>query len=258
MSDKHDAFSRLVEVMARLRAPGGCPWDREQTHKSLARFTLEEAYETVDAIDSGDLTHLREELGDLLLQIIFQSQIAADAGEFTINDVILGITDKLVRRHPHVFGGKEGIETPEEVEVSWEEIKIAEKGRPGSILERIPKSFPALIYAYELQTQAAKVGFDWAEVEHALEKLPEEGRELELAIAAGRGVETEIGDILFTVVNVSRKLGIDPEVALRHSSEKFARRFRHIEKRAAESGRRLEDMTLDEMDALWDEAKGNE
>ncbi len=250
-----EGVSRLIRVMERLRSPDGCPWDRKQTHKSLERYILEEAYEVVDAIHSGDHAHLKEELGDLLLQVVFQAQIASEEGRFTIDDVADGIADKLIRRHPHVFGEKEGITTPEEVEVAWEEIKRAEKERPTSVLEPIPKSLPALLYAYELQSKAAKVGFDWEEAENALDKMPEEAMELKEAIRTGADVEDEIGDVLFTAVNVSRKLGLDPEVALRHACEKFARRFRSVEERARAEGRRLEDMTIEELDALWEEAK---
>mgnify|MGYP005864157787 CR=1 FL=1 len=258
MGQKHEGVSRLIEVMERLRAPGGCPWDREQTHESLERYILEEAYETVDAIDAGDYEHLKEELGDLLLQVVFQAQIASEAGRFTIDDVAQGIAEKLIRRHPHVFGKKPGIKTPEDVELAWEEIKLEEKGRPTSVLESIPKSLPSLLYAYELQSKAAKVGFDWDEAEGALDKMPEEAMELKRAVRTGADVEDEIGDVLFTAVNVSRKLGLDPEIALRRACEKFARRFRHVEERAREEGRRLEEMTIDELDALWEEAKGKE
>ncbi|MHB0976131.1 MAG: nucleoside triphosphate pyrophosphohydrolase [Candidatus Aquicultorales bacterium] len=253
---KHPEFDRLVEVMATLRGPNGCPWDREQTHKSLARFTLEEAYETVDAITAGDIEHMREELGDLLLQIVFQAQMAAEQHEFTIEDVARGISDKLVRRHPHVFGGKEGVETAEDVEITWEAIKKGEKGEGGSILDGIPKALPSLIYAYELQSRAAKVGFDWEEAESALDKMPEEAEELKQAIKTGADVEDEIGDILFTAVNVARKLDLDPEVALRRGCEKFSQRFKRVEERAAGLGLDLASMSLEELDELWEEAKG--
>ncbi|MCL5291718.1 MAG: nucleoside triphosphate pyrophosphohydrolase [Actinobacteria bacterium] len=258
MSENHEAFSRLVEVMARLRGPGGCPWDRKQTHRSLSRYILEEAYETIDAIDSSDFDHVKEELGDLLLQIIFQAQIAAEEGKFTIDDVANGIADKLVRRHPHVFGERRTVTTPEEVVVGWEEIKLGEKGAPAYVLDGIPRSLPSLLYAYELQSKAAAVGFDWEEAESALDKLPEEAIELKNAIQTGADVEDEIGDVLFTAVNVARKLGLDPEVALRHACEKFARRFRYVEERAIQQGWSLQDMSLDELDALWDEAKEKE
>ncbi|MCL4498970.1 MAG: nucleoside triphosphate pyrophosphohydrolase [Chloroflexi bacterium] len=255
MENNRESFSRLVEVMAKLRGPGGCPWDKEQTHRSLERYVIEESYEAVDAIASGRTDYMIEELGDLLLQIVFQAQIATERGEFTIDDVANGISEKLIRRHPHVFGGREGIESPEDVEIAWEEIKRQEKGAPASVLERIPKSLPSLLYAYELQSRAAKVGFDWEEAESALDKLPEEAEELRRAMKSGEDLEDEIGDVLFTVVNVSRKLDLDPEVALRHASEKFAKRFRYIEKQAAMRGREMERMTLEELDHLWDEAK---
>jgi len=252
----------LVRVMARLRGPGGCPWDREQDHHSLKKYVIEEAYEVVEAIEAGDDQALVEELGDLLLQVVFHSQIASEEGRFGIDDVVQAITEKLIRRHPHVFGGASAPDA-ETVLANWEKLKQEERaakgqgGRPPSLLDGVPKSLPALMLAADVQKRAAKVGFQWDEVSGALDKVAEELDELARARAAGdrKKLFEEWGDLLFALVNVARYDGIDPEEALRRAAGKFAARFRHIEARAAENGRDLREMSLEEMDALWDEAK---
>ena len=245
----------LVETMARLRAPeGGCPWDREQTHESLRKYLLEEAYETVEAIDSGDPEKLCEELGDVLLQVAFHAQVARENGTFDMHDIIQGITDKLLRRHPHVFGDVNA-ETAEDVVRTWEAVKRQEKGGkvPESVLAGVSTALPALSRAEAVQKKAAKVGFDWEDVQGPVGKVREE---LEEVLAAPPETqESEVGDLLFAVVNLARALKIDPEVALTGTTNKFMQRFRYIESRAREQGRNLPDMRLAEMDLLWDEAK---
>lgn len=247
----------LVEVMDRLRAPEGCPWDREQTHQTLRKYMLEEAYEVVEAIDSGDPQLLCEELGDVLLQVVFHAQVAREEGTFDFHDVVEGITAKLVRRHPHVFGDVEA-KTAEDVTRNWEAIKRAEKGgqEPESRLGKLSTALPALSRANEVQKRAAKVGFDWEDIAGPVAKVREELEEI--LTAAPEEQEGEVGDLLFAVVNLARMLKVDPEVALSGTTAKFVRRFRHIERRAAEMDRKLEEMTLAEMDILWDEAKAAE
>lgn len=244
----------LVAVMARLRAPDGCPWDREQTHQSLRRYMLEEAYEAVEAIDSGDPRLLCEELGDVLLQVVFHAQVAKEAGTFDFHDVVEGITAKLVRRHPHVFGDVVA-ESAADVTRNWEAIKRAEKGgqEPESRLGKVSTALPALSRANEVQKRAAKVGFDWDDIAGPAAKVREELDEL--LAAKPEEQEGEVGDLLFAVVNLARMLKVDPEIALSGTINKFIRRFRYMEGRAAEMGRNLEAMTLAEMDSLWDEAK---
>lgn len=253
----------LVEIMARLRSDQGCPWDRKQDHVSLKRYAIEEAHELVDAIDEalqlGDDAPLIEELGDLLLQVAFHAQIASESGRFDVGDVIEAICAKLVRRHPHVFGGAVAADA-EAVERRWEEIKREEKGEKAtaSLLDGIPKGLPALAFAHAVQARAAKVGFEWKSVDGALEKVAEEVREIAAAAAAGQEparLAEEWGDLLFSLVNVARYAGVDLESALRSSALRFQRRFQYIEARAAEAGRDLETMSLAEMDALWEEAK---
>jgi MazG family protein len=267
-TDVGASFAAFVALIARLRAPGGCPWDREQTHKSLKPMTLEEAYEVLEAIDAGNDADLAGELGDLLLQVVFHSQIAADEGRFGIADVIGHVADKMVRRHPHVFGDHEA-STAGEVLRNWEALKAAErsaagKDRPGeaSMLDSVSKSLPAVMEAFQITTKTARVGFDWPSAEAALEKLDEESRELSDAITEGASdgtaIEEEIGDLLFVVVNVARLLGADPESALKAANRKFRRRFRHIEESLRARGKTPADSTLPEMDALWDEAKAQE
>lgn len=246
-------FRRLLDIVARLRGPEGCPWDRKQTHESLARHMVEEAHEAVDAIRHMDWDHLAEELGDLLLQVVLHAQLGAEEGTFDIGDVLRGIIEKLIRRHPHVFGEAD-LRTPEEVVSRWERIKAEERGEP-SLLEGISEGLPSLVYAYKLQTRAARVGFDWRAGEDVLPKLREELEEVEEALRGGGEVEEELGDLLFTLVNVCRHFRVDPELALRRSARKFARRFREMEARGRERGVSLEEMDLEELDCLWEGSK---
>lgn len=259
-------FDELVKVMARLRAPGGCPWDREQTYESLAPYLLEEAFETFDAIQdaaSGKPENLREELGDLLLQIIFHSQIGEERGDFTIEDVCAAITRKMILRHPHVFGDKK-LETAIDVLQNWDELKRAErevtkkdKTAKDSILDDVPLAFPALIEANKITKKVAKVGFDWENAEQIFDKLTEETVELKTAISADENIEEEIGDLLFVIVNLARKYDIEPETALKKTNRKFRRRFKFIEDNLKMRGKTLEESDLAEMDALWNEAKSD-
>lgn len=249
-------FERLIEIMASLRGEKGCPWDKEQTRESLKPFLVEETYEVLEAIDEKDPEKIKEELGDLLFQIIFHSRIAEEKGEFNIHDVIRKISDKMIARHPHVFGG-ERFETSEEVLRQWEERKREEGKIRESILEGIPKELPSLLRAHRIQARAARVGFDWERVEDVLKKLDEELKEFREALDKQdqEAIEDELGDIFFVLVNVSRFVGVNPEDALRKTISKFISRFRYIEMKAAETGRSLSDMTLQEMDNLWEEAK---
>lgn len=254
-------FYSLVGVMARLRAPGGCPWDREQTHETLKRYFIEETYEVLEAIDSQNPDALCEELGDALLQVVFHAQLAREEGLFTIDDVTRCVVEKLVRRHPHVFGTTE-VANSAEVLRNWERIKRTEKGpseQPSSVLEGIPKGLPALMYAMELSKRVVKVGFDWPSLPNVLAKVDEEWQELKSALEAAEPdrehVEAELGDLLFTLVQVARKLGLDAEQALRGMLRRFEARFRYMERRALEMGRPLESMDIHELDALWEEAK---
>lgn len=260
------SFDELVSVMARLRAPGGCPWDREQTHGTLAQYLLEETYEAFDAIqtaeETGDTSHLSEELGDVLLQVVFHSEIAKERGDFDIDSVVEGVTQKLILRHPHVFGDRE-IETAEDVLRNWDELKKQERAASGktekiaeSILDEVPVHFPALLEGQKLTKKAAKVDFDWTGTDQIFDKIEEELGELKEAIADSKNIEEEIGDLLFVVMNLARKLDIDAETALKKTNRKFRSRFGFIEKRISESGRTLEDSSLEEMDALWNQAKG--
>jgi tetrapyrrole methylase family protein/MazG family protein len=247
----------LVAVMAKLCAPDGCPWDREQTHESLRRYLLEEAYEVVEAIDEGDVEHLCEELGDVLLQVLFHAQIASEAGYFTLNQIVEGITAKLVRRHPHVFGDV-SVRDAAEVNRNWEAIKRREKGdkAPESLLAGIGKVLPALTRANTLQKRAARVGFDWPDLTGPVAKVHEELDELLQAPPAER--EGELGDLLFAVVNVARAFGIEPELALNRTNAKFMRRFQQMEAMAAQTDEKLSDIGLEALDRLWDEAKKRE
>lgn len=257
-------FNELVSVMERLRAPGGCPWDAEQTYESLGQYLLEECYEAFDAIQTaaatGDTTHLREELGDVLLQVVFHSTIAKERGDFTIDEVAEEITEKLILRHPHVFGEKE-LATAEDVLNNWDELKKAQKEASGktveseSILDEVPVHFPALLEGQKISKKAAKTGFDWENVGQIFEKLDEETAELKEAIETGEGLEEEIGDLLFVVVNLARKLDIDAETALKKTNRKFRQRFNYIETALKSKGRTLEDSNLEEMDILWNKAK---
>lgn len=251
--------------MARLRAPGGCPWDREQTYASLAQYLLEECYETFDAIQeadqTGDTTNLREELGDVLLQVVFHSTIAIEKGDFTIDEVVQGVTEKLILRHPHVFGEKE-LETAQDVLNNWDELKKDQQKASGkiekpkdSILDDVPVHFPALLEGQKLTKKAAKVKFDWENTEQIFDKLTEETNELKDAISKSENVEEEIGDLLFVVMNLARKLDIDAETALKKTNRKFRQRFSFIEKSLKAKGKSLEESNLEEMDALWNQAK---
>lgn len=250
----------LVEIMRRLRGEGGCPWDRKQTHESLRTYIVEEAYEVVQAIDDGDYDELCEELGDMLLQIAFHSQIASESGKFDVGDVIAGVVEKLTRRHPHVFGDVEARDS-QTVLRNWERIKQREKAGdegPASVVDNVARALPALMRAVKVQAKASRVGFDWPDVSGPLQKVREEMDELEEARRSGdrAAMFEEIGDILFAIVNVARFLKVDPEIALGKTVDKFVARFKHIESRADEANRQIEDMTLEEMDALWEEAKG--
>ena len=259
-----EKFAELVELIARLRAPGGCPWDREQTHESLKPMMLEEAYEVVEAIDEGDDEELLGELGDLLLQVVFHSQIAAEENRFTVADVIERISSKMIRRHPHVFGEHDA-QTAGEVLRNWEAIKEAEleaKGKrseDGSMLDSVSTKLPAVMEAFQMTTKVSRVDFDWPDVPSVLEKLDEEVEELKEAVASEQPshqeIAGEVGDLLFVAVNVARLLGVDPESALKTSNRKFRRRFRYIEDRLREQGRKPADSDHIEMDGLWDEAK---
>ncbi len=274
-----ERFTKLVDLMAALRAQNGCPWDRKQTHESLKPYLLEEAYEVIEAIDQRDKQKLREELGDVLLQVLFHSQIAAEAGSFMVEDVIETLATKLIRRHPHVFrpGDPEGqASNSEQVLAQWENIKRAEReaaGNTQSALDGVPKILPALLRAYQIQARASRVGFDWPQSEAGLEqvlaKVAEEIGELREALAAsrtrtesdpnaldtGEEIENELGDLLFSLVNLSRVLKANPEDALRRATNRFIDRFHVVEAQAMEKGRSLTEMTLVEMDGLWDEAK---
>jgi MazG family protein len=259
------SFDELMETMRKLRAPGGCPWDREQTHSSLAPYLLEECYETFEAIEKAekenDKEPLKEELGDVLLQVVFHSVIAEEKGDFTIDDIIKNITEKLILRHPHVFGD-ENLKTKSEVLQNWDRLKANEREKRGkqnhdSVLESIPTSFPALLEALKITKQVAKVGFDWESVDQVFEKLQEEIKELKEAIEKDEKskIEEELGDLLFTVVNLARKLEVEPETALKRTNLKFRQRFQKVETELKKSGKRIEETELSEMDALWEKAK---
>ncbi len=252
-------FEGFQNTMAHLRAPEGCPWDREQTHRSLLRYLLEEAYEFVDAVEADDPERIREELGDLLLQVIFHAQVAVEEGEFYMPEVVRTIDAKLKRRHPHVWGDVDVKGSAEQVTVNWEAIKAqerAENGEPGraSLLDGVPRALPALEQAHLYDSRAAKVGFDWPDMQGAVDKVREEFAEV-LAAATPEERFSEIGDLLFVVSVLARWMKVEPEAALRAANRRFYDRFSYIERRAREQGRELTGMTLDEMDALWNEAK---
>src|SRR5205823_2830842 len=255
MADDTERIRALVEVVRRLRSPQGCPWDREQTHASLRATMLEEAYEVLEAIDEQSMPKLREELGDVLLQVLMQSEIAAQSADFTVGDVADSVREKLVRRHPHVFGDTK-VSGADEVVRNWEALKAAEYGRE-SALDGVQRSLPALQWAWSMQRRAANVGFDWPDVDGALEKVREELDELRQAPTV-EARDAEFGDLLFTMVNVARKLGINPEDALRGTTGRFAARFRMMEQRARTEGRALSDLNIEELDRYWEAAKRNE
>ena len=250
--------SDLERIVAILRAPGGCPWDAEQDHQSIRRNLLEEAYEACEAIDEGSAEHLREELGDVLLQVVFHTQMEKEQGGFTLDDVADGVCKKLIFRHPHVFGDVEVADSAE-VLTNWEALKRVEKSQESytDTLKAVATSLPALWRAEKVQKKAKKAGFDWPEVSGALDKLSEELEELRAAVQEGSNVEVaeELGDLLFAAVNVSRFVKVDSEDALNAATEKFIRRFALVEKKATGQGRDMKDMTLAELDALWDSAK---
>lgn len=277
----HPAFDEFVATIEALRAPDGCPWDREQTHRSIAGNMVEEAYEAVDAIEADDGSHMLEELGDVLLQVVLQSQIAADAGEFTIDDVCRVVNEKIVRRHPHVFGEMEAGDANEVLDV-WDQIKMAEReaadaagAAPASLLDGVPKSFPALKQAQKISRKAASAGFEWETVDDVWVKVDEEIVELKAAYTAApksangkvdgstdpqalAAVELEMGDVLFSLVNVARKMGVQAEEALRATCGKFRARWAFMEGAAAGQGRRVEDLSMEEMEGLWQMSKALE
>lgn len=252
-------IQELLKIMEALRGDKGCPWDKEQTRESLKPYIIEEAYELFEAIEENDPENIKEELGDLLFQIVFQCQIAKERAEFDMSGVIEKIGEKMIARHPHVFGDTE-CRTPEEVTKQWEVLKKREGKLRESILEGVPKAMSSLLRAHRLQKRAAQAGFDWEKVEDVLEKLDEELNEFKEALESKdqKGIEDELGDILFMLVNISRFISVNPEDALRKTISKFIHRFRYIEMEAAEQGKKLSDMTLQEMDRLWDEAKEKE
>ena len=258
-----DVFQELVEIMARLRGPGGCPWDHEQTLESLRQFVLEEAYEVLDAIDRGDHDDLRGEIGDFLFEGVFLARIAEDDGHFTVVDSLGAICEKLIRRHPHVFGDAAGVETPRQVLEQWEAIKAREQrdaGHSRSVLRGLPKALPALLHAYEIGTRVAAVGFDWARTGSVLDKIEEEVAELRQAVEgeSRARAEEEMGDLLFSIANLARKMGIEPEAALRKANAKFSGRFEAVERHLDARGRTVHDSSLDEMEAAWQEVKAAE
>jgi len=264
------AIDRLLGLMERLRAPGGCPWDREQTPATLKPQMLEECYEVLEAIDSGSTPHLTEELGDLLLHIVFQAQIAREAGDFTFADVATGIADKLVRRHPHVFGQEKVADSTATIAL-WDELKKAEKPERQSVLDGVPRALPALLRAEALQKKARKVGFDWPDVRGSLDKVSEEVAEVRAeimptlaatpgvtALPASRETAEELGDLLFSIVNLARHLNLEAEALLTAANEKFARRFRAVEERFKAQGKDMKACPLAELDAAWNQVKAAE
>lgn len=257
LKDKYE-FSDLVDIMALLRSETGCPWDREQTHESLKKYLIEETYEVLEQIDAGNMKKICEELGDLLLQIVFHAQVAKEENNFDINDVITSICRKLILRHTHIFGDAKA-DTPDEVVDNWEAIKKKEKGldTQTSVLKDVPRNLPALMRSYKVQQKAAQVGFDWDNLEDVFSKVKEEIGELEDVYKSKNvaRITDEMGDVFFSLVNLARFLKIQPELALTGTTEKFIKRFEYIEQESVKAGRRLEEMTLSEMDELWNKAK---
>lgn len=265
LSDAREEMQSLVETIWRLRQPDGCPWDRKQTHESIGKNMIEEAYEALDCIEAGDEEHLREELGDVLMQVVLHAQIAADAGAFTMADVARDINDKLIRRHPHVFGERSA-DSADEVLAIWDSVKLAEKGakdadaaeageRPEGLLEGVPRSLPALMEAQKVSRKAASAGFEWETVADVWDKVAEERAEFEAEAPGTAERELEFGDLLFALVNVARKEGIDAESALRASTAKFRERWAAMEDAAYEGGVALESLTTEQLNSLWDEVK---
>lgn len=260
MPTSNESISTLLAIMAKLRDPdGGCPWDREQTFSTIAPYTLEEAYEVAGAIEDEDWPALKDELGDLLFQVVFHARMAEEHDLFAFGDVVDAITEKMLRRHPHVFAGHSGIETAEAQTLAWEEHKRQERGaKRQGLLDDVPRALPALLRAVKLQKRAATVGFDWNSPAKVVEKIAEEAREVVEAQETGADaakIEEEFGDLLFAVANLARHLKIDPEAALRGANAKFVRRFAFIEKQLATRGTSTADATLDEMETLWQDAK---
>jgi len=255
-----EKFEQLVSIMARLRAPGGCPWDREQTFDTIKPFLLEETYEVMNAIDAGDWAELADELGDILLQVVFFSEMAREAGHFNIEDPIDAVNAKLIRRHPHVFG-EETANTGSQVLKRWNEIKAEEKKKkglaPSGMLDSIPRNLPALVEAQHIASRAAGAGFDWPNIGEVLAKLDEERTEFEAVMAEGpqERIEDELGDLLFVIVNIARFVKVDPEQALRRTNAKFRKRFAHVEEGVAARGKKLNETPIAEMEELWQEAK---
>ncbi len=264
---KRADIQKLVDLVERLRSENGCPWDREQTRESLKPMLIEEAYEVLDALDGASPSELKEELGDLLFQVVFHAQIAQEKGEFHLADIIDRLHEKMIRRHPHVFGNAD-LKTAQDVLKNWEDIKAAEKGvessaepdSPKSLLDGIPSRLPALHQAFQMTAKASRVGFDWSRLEDILAKLREEAAELQEAYSSqdSRKLGDEVGDLLFVVVNIARFLGVDPETALRRTNNKFNERFRYVESAVKRRGLELKNTPLAEMDALWEEAKRSE
>ncbi len=251
-------LQRLIDIMEELRSENGCPWDREQTHESLKRYLIEETYELLEVVDMMDKRRICEELGDVLLQVVFHAQIAKENKDFDMTDVIDGICNKLIYRHPHVFGDVTA-DTSKEVLKNWEELKKKEKGLEDqtAVLKDVPKNLPALMRSYKVQQKAAQVGFDWENTKDVFAKIREEIDELEQAVKNNDkvNIEEELGDVLFSVVNLSRFVKVHPELALTQSTEKFIKRFEYIENKAVQLGKNLNEMTLSEMDELWEQAK---
>ena len=247
---------RLKEIVARLRAPDGCPWDREQTHSTLRSSLIEECHEVIDAIERSDDANLREELGDLLLQVVMHAQLADERGAFTLEEIATTVSEKMVRRHPHVFGDKLAADS-DAVLKQWEKIKREEKGGNAGVLDGVATSLPALLRGQTLQKKAARVGFDWPDIEPVYEKLAEEIGEIREAVESKEqaSIEAEIGDLLFSAVNLARKLGVDAETALAGANKRFLARFRHIEQTLGAEGREVEGTSLEELDRIWEQAK---
>lgn len=248
-----DSFAALKEIIAKLRGPDGCPWDKKQTHTSLKPYLVEECYEVLQALEDGTPQKLCEELGDLLLQIMLHAQIAAEAGQFNIDDVVQGISSKLIHRHPHVFGGRK-VKDAEEVKLNWEALKQEEREEGESLLNGIPQQMPALTYSQSIQRRVAGVGFDWQKVEEIIDKLAEEVVEIKQAPNQQEKAK-EFGDLLFTLANIARRLDIDLEMALRSANQRFYRRFAYMEEVCRERGLNLASLSLDEQNTLWEEAK---